>query len=561
MTPEDPRIGTVLLDRYKILRVIGTGGMSTVYVAEQSLGGASRKVAIKVLDRKHTSDSNLGERFLREVATVIRLRHPNTIDIYDFGELPDGTLFFVMELVDGVPLAKAMKAGPMPIARVEHILRQVCQSLNEAHGTGIVHRDLKPANILLSVRGGQPDFVKVLDFGIAKAEFDGEQFTADDSILGTPAYMAPEQFKSPNIDRRADIYSLGMIAYKMVKGTLPFTAKTLWDWASTHSQVRPPPIGLVADQPPLAPYREAAILRALEKDPKDRPDTVLEFFDEFSGKGARVAPPPPPGSLRLADGQIPDLDIPSVPRGHRRAPEGELDVPLRGSTAGLGGGFGSDSDVPLGQASRRAVGGQHVELAWDESPSTASLEIAAPRTAPRVAAARRKIEEQKPKRSPFPLVSWMKRVFLVLVLGAVGLFAFQMAKERGLVDRLGASDVGEVPAGADGDGDGDDPSTGGSIHGPDGVDREPIREIRKTIAAGDLEGAAVDLLALSTRPGYDQMVLGGVRIELSAAGGEEVQSLIRRGQCQRAQGLYVKLAAVGAHLSAGEHFGARCPRP
>ncbi|MCA9603431.1 MAG: serine/threonine protein kinase, partial [Myxococcales bacterium] len=164
----DPLLGQTILDRYKIVSELGEGGMGKVYRAEQKMGNATRFVAIKTLHPELSRDPQIVARFLRESETVIQLTHPNTIQFYDFGELPDKTLFIVMEYIEGESLAHTLLRGAIEPTRVDKLLVQICGSLNEAHGLGIVHRDLKPDNILLTNRGGQTDFVKVLDFGIAK---------------------------------------------------------------------------------------------------------------------------------------------------------------------------------------------------------------------------------------------------------------------------------------------------------------------------------------------------------------------------------------------------------
>jgi len=164
----DPMVGKVIQGRYRPTRLLGEGGMGRVYEAEQKMGAATRKVAIKTLHPELSQDPQLVARFNRECETVIELSHPNTIQFFDFGALDDGTLFIVMEYIEGRALAADLERGAIEPGRVDKILVQVCGSLHEAHGRGIVHRDLKPDNVLLTDRGGQSDFVKVLDFGIAK---------------------------------------------------------------------------------------------------------------------------------------------------------------------------------------------------------------------------------------------------------------------------------------------------------------------------------------------------------------------------------------------------------
>jgi eukaryotic-like serine/threonine-protein kinase len=282
--PDDPWIGQVIGGRYRVISVLGEGGMGRIYLAEQQMGRIARKVAIKTLQPDRAADLTIAKRFNREAETVIRLAHPNTITFYDFGQTPDGTLYIVMEYIKGESVAQVLRAGPMPHERVEHILLQICSSLHEAHEMGIVHRDLKPENIILTQRVSQADFVKVLDFGIAKrTELDPEslRLTRSGVVLGTPPYMSPEQFAGQPLDRRSDVYSLGVTTYEMLTGHLPFQAKTAWEWATQHLSVPPFPFEQTDSRGAVPPACRRAVLRALAKDAGDRPPTAMAFLEEF----------------------------------------------------------------------------------------------------------------------------------------------------------------------------------------------------------------------------------------------------------------------------------------
>ncbi len=285
---EDPLIGKVLLGRYRPLSVLGEGGMGKVYLAEQKMGTATRKVAIKTLHPELGNDPQLVARFHRESETVIELRHPNTIQFYDFGELDDGTLIIVMEYIQGKPLAKVLEEeGAIDPKRADKIIIQVCGSLHEAHQRGIVHRDLKPENVLLTDQGGQTDFVKVLDFGIAKRD-DAEdpnqaKLTKQGMVLGTPPYMSPEQFSGQKLDARSDIYSLGVMVYEMLAGKLPFEAATPWEWATKHLTAQPTPLDSQPAGARVPPNKKAAVMRSLAKNRDERQDSVLTFLQEFTG--------------------------------------------------------------------------------------------------------------------------------------------------------------------------------------------------------------------------------------------------------------------------------------
>ena len=194
-------IGQVLGGKYKVVSLLGEGGMGCVYEGEQQLGTAKRKVAIKTLHPHLSMDAQVKARFEREVGTIAELEHPNTIQVYDFGATPDGILYIVMEFLHGKSLAALLeREGALSPERALHIFQQVCGSLEEVHTRGIVHRDLKPDNIVLVERAGRKDFVKVLDFGIAKRANEEDRkeqkLTQQGTVLGTPPYMSPGRSSS-----------------------------------------------------------------------------------------------------------------------------------------------------------------------------------------------------------------------------------------------------------------------------------------------------------------------------------------------------------------------------
>jgi eukaryotic-like serine/threonine-protein kinase len=281
----DAFIGKTVGGRFKIVKLLGEGGMGAVYLGEQNVGGTLRKVAIKTLHQHLSSDPKIKQRFERECATVAELQHPNTIQLYDFGTTDDGILYMVMEFVSGESLASILeKKGALEPARAEHILQQICDALGEAHALGIVHRDLKPDNIVLTERA--KDWVKVLDFGIAKRseapDKQEQKLTQQGTVLGTPPYMSPEQFTGKSIDARSDIYSIGMIAYEMLSGRLPFSANTPWEWATQHMTVAPQPLSVTPSGAAVPPAMAQAVMRSLAKDPDQRFATTKELYDAFS---------------------------------------------------------------------------------------------------------------------------------------------------------------------------------------------------------------------------------------------------------------------------------------
>ncbi len=291
----DPLIGITIGGRYRMVGVLGEGGMGRVYTAEQQMGTSVRKVAVKTLLSQFAKDPQTVARFMREVGTVSELEHPNTIKVYDFGQIEgSGDLYIAMELLQGTSLDDVVNSGqPVPPERVDRILGQVCGSLQEAHDKGIVHRDLKPANIFLTTRAGEEDVVKVLDFGIAKRGSKDskheQKLTQQGTILGTPPYMSPEQFTGKELDARSDIYSLGVVAYEMLMARLPFEAETPWQWMTQHMSVQPFPFETSPMGANIPPKMRNAVMRALSKDPAQRPQTAREFFEDLTLGASRLS--------------------------------------------------------------------------------------------------------------------------------------------------------------------------------------------------------------------------------------------------------------------------------
>lgn len=220
--PPDPLLGRVIGDRYLIRGLLATGGMGRVYRAQQTSLG--RAVAVKVLEKRDSSDPNACKRFFREAAVAAKLHHPNTVKIFDYGVTHDNVYYIAMELLSGSTLRQVLERdGPLSTVRTIHIARQICRSLSEAHALGVIHRDLKPSNIHLVPHGDEPDFVKVLDFGLVKqVEDETEALTQTGLFMGSPRYSAPEQLRGLALDARTDIYSLGVVMLEMLTGNVPF---------------------------------------------------------------------------------------------------------------------------------------------------------------------------------------------------------------------------------------------------------------------------------------------------------------------------------------------------
>lgn len=266
------------LGSYIIERKMGKGGMGEVFVARHAR--MCRPSAVKVLRVSGALDLDALARFEREVQVSSSLTHPNTITIFDFGRAGQNTFYYAMEYLEGLDLQRMVRRfGPLGAERTIFLLTQVCGSLAEAHGRHIVHRDMKPANIFLTQRGGLFDYVKVLDFGLAKHvdSGDGEGVTKAGLILGTPEYMAPEAIRDEGrVDTRADIYGLGAVAYYLLTGQPPFQAETQLQTLVDH--VRKPPVPPSAVTEIEVPIElESIVLRCLEKWPEERYQTVEEM--------------------------------------------------------------------------------------------------------------------------------------------------------------------------------------------------------------------------------------------------------------------------------------------
>src|SRR5271170_3963922 len=227
LSPDDPLIGRTLPGGYLMLELVGIGGMGRVYRAEQTALG--RTVAVKIIHPHLVGEENAAARFITEARAASRLNHPNSVGIIDFGKTPDGKLYLVMEFLRGRDLARVThEDGPLPFRRIVDVLRQTLAALAEAHSESIIHRDLKPENIILEpVRSGG-DFVKVVDFGLAKMREETQQpnITSPGIVCGTPEYMSPEQARGDPLDPRSDLYAVGVILYQLITGHLPFEAES-----------------------------------------------------------------------------------------------------------------------------------------------------------------------------------------------------------------------------------------------------------------------------------------------------------------------------------------------
>src|SRR5512134_2873888 len=252
-----------MLGPYRIINQIGRGGMATVYKAYQP--SVDRHVAIKVLPSQLAESREFATRFQQEARIIAKLEHPHILPVFDYGE-SDGIAYFVMRYLDAGTLKDRMEAGrPLPLPEIDHIFTQLTDALSYAHGYGIVHRDLKPANALIDSHGN----IFLTDFGIAKLlESASPRLTQTDAIMGTPAYISPEQAQAGPVDQRSDIYSLGIILYEMVTGRVPYVADTPLAVILKHVS-DPLPLPSVV-KPDIPQAIERVILKALAKEPNDR---------------------------------------------------------------------------------------------------------------------------------------------------------------------------------------------------------------------------------------------------------------------------------------------------
>ncbi len=300
-----------MLGPYRIINQIGKGGMATVYKAYQA--SVDRYVAIKVLPSQLAESKEFAARFQQEARIIANLEHPHILPVFDYGE-SDGVAYLVMRYLDAGTLKDKMEAGrPLPIAEIDRIFTQLTDALSYAHSHGVVHRDLKPSNALIDSQGN----IFLTDFGIAKLlESASPRLTQTDAILGTPAYISPEQAQSRPVDQRSDIYSLGIILYEMATGSVPFTADTPLAVLFKHiKDPLPLPSSL---KPDIHPSIEKVILKALAKDPQDRFATAAEFLAAWKRaleekETVRAAPQPMPAS-------VPTHLLPSIPTPPRPVP-------------------------------------------------------------------------------------------------------------------------------------------------------------------------------------------------------------------------------------------------
>ncbi|HVU05545.1 MAG TPA: serine/threonine-protein kinase [Polyangiaceae bacterium] len=359
----DPLVGFTIDNRYKVEAVLGEGGMGLVYRCRHKI--IDKKVAMKVLRSDLARDQEVTERFLTEAKAASTIGNEHIIDISDFGILPDGSTYFVMEYLDGQPLSKLVEGNtPVPLPRLLHIARQLAEGLAAAHDAQIVHRDLKPDNIYLITRGTDKDFVKILDFGIAKVSTTSAgQLTRAGSVFGTPHYMSPEQAAGVSVDHRGDIYSFGVILYEMACGKVPFDADNFMGILTQHMYKAPVPIrALVPPPQDIPPGLEAIILKCMSKRPEQRYSSMQELLGDID-KLRQGLVPEAVGEMMARSGGF------NVPADFFKSPGGRMPAPVPASPMGS-----SRTRVPLiaGAAGVLVAVGLVVAIFANSSPSPAS---------------------------------------------------------------------------------------------------------------------------------------------------------------------------------------------
>jgi serine/threonine protein kinase len=281
-TDPDDLSGAVLAERYRLIRILGQGGMGNVFLAEHVTTG--KPLAVKVLALRWSAQPEYRDRFLREARAATRIGHEHVVEVHDFGETPNGSVFMAMELLQGEELAALVaREAPLPWPRTKSIALQVCRALYAAHEKGVLHRDIKPENCWRMRRGANRDFIKVIDFGIAKIVGDerdpNSSLTRAGTIFGTPEYMSPEQARGRPVDARSDVYATGVLIYELVTGQVPFTGETFMDVLTQQVSAEPPPPRTVAPQADIPIELEEVIAKALRKAPEDRYPSMRELAE------------------------------------------------------------------------------------------------------------------------------------------------------------------------------------------------------------------------------------------------------------------------------------------
>jgi serine/threonine protein kinase len=276
------RVGQTLDERFELLELLGHGGMGAVYKARHLL--MDRMVAVKMLLQDVADDPAINDRFKREAKAAGRVNHPNVVQLIDYGQGPEGA-YIVVEYIDGIGLDGLLKRdGALPPAKAVHIFEQICEGVGKAHAKGIVHRDLKPSNVMLCNEEGDPYFVKIVDFGLAKAMDPGEEsqkLTQSGDIFGSPVYMSPQQCLGHAADPRSDIYAMGVLMYETLTGKVPLLGANVGETIAKQLQETPKSFAEMRPDLQIPASLEQVVFKALEKDPENRQPSMMELKEEL----------------------------------------------------------------------------------------------------------------------------------------------------------------------------------------------------------------------------------------------------------------------------------------
>jgi serine/threonine protein kinase len=440
-------VGKTVDGRYLVMELIGEGGMGKVYLAEHVEIG--KRVALKVLHPSYSRMPDLVERFRREARAASKIGHPNIVDVTDSGTTGDGSVYFVMEYLEGVELGSIIeREGAIDIARALKISSQICRALAAAHAQGIVHRDLKPENVFLITRGGEADVVKVLDFGIAKtteAEAARERrLTSPGMAMGTPEYMAPEQAAGRPADARCDVYALGAIMYEMSTGQPPYSGDNFMEILTKKATQDPPPPSTVRLD--LPPQVSDLVMAAMARNPDNRPQTMetleYELNKCLSGRGVAVAQILGMTTDANVVAQLnPGLSMRNTEDGivvPRSASSPGVQVPRASTQSGLtelpgmwsGPVMATGQSLQLGRASSERASGEHqpTPRAATPVPFRASSQITAEDGASSSASSMA-TPLPMPKRSALGMFGWL--LLAAILFGGVGALVYVAMGERG----------------------------------------------------------------------------------------------------------------------------------
>ena len=390
---QDPLIGQVLDGRYRIEKLLGEGGMGIVYKGVHTTLG--KPLAIKVLRPEVSKNEEILMRFRQEAQSASQIGNPHIIDISDFGTLPDGSTYFVMEFLTGKSLTAALADGQFTLHRTCNVVKQLAGALGAAHDVGIVHRDLKPDNVQLIERGGQKDFVKVLDFGIAKVGGSTSKLTQAGQVFGTPHYMSPEQCAGTNVDHRTDIYAVGVMLYEMACGKVPFDADNLMGILTKHLYENPIAPRELAPPVNVPPTLEAIILKCLQKKPDQRYQSMAELAEDLDALERGL----PPKAITERFDRPPAGTIPGTLTGVEARVSmgsGSQEIAIRKSRAPLFIGLGVAAALVLGGGALLFGGKGGSETAVKPEPA----HPAEPGPQPTAAVQPVKVEPEKPADPP-----------------------------------------------------------------------------------------------------------------------------------------------------------------